>query len=32
MSNLNKWYKVEKEKTDLRVVSFVSRPKENTEV
>ena len=32
MSNLNKWYKVEKEKTDLRVVSFVSRPKDNTEV
>ena len=32
MSNLNKWYKVEEEKTDLRVVSFVSRPKDNTEV
>ena len=32
MSNLNKWYKVEKEKTDLRVISFVSRPKDNTEV
>ena len=29
MSNLNKWYKVEKEKTDLRVISFVSRPKDN---
>ena len=32
MSNLNKWYKTEKEQTDLRVVSFVSRPKDNTEV
>ena len=32
MSNLNKWYKVEKEKTDLRVISFVSRPKDNIEV
>ena len=32
MSNLNKWYKVEEEKTDLRVVSFVSRPKDNTDV
>lgn len=32
MSNLNKWYKVEEEKTDLRVISFVSRPKDNTEV
>lgn len=29
MSNLNKWYKVEEEKTDLRVISFVSRPKDN---
>lgn len=29
MSNLNKWYKVEKEKTGLRVISFVSRPKDN---
>ena len=32
MSNLNKWYKTEKEQTDLRVISFVSRPKDNTEV
>ena len=32
MSNLNKWYKVVKEKTDLRVISFVSRPKDNIEV
>lgn len=32
MSNLNKWYKTEKEQTDLRVISFVSRPKDNIEV
>lgn len=32
MSNLNKWYKTEKEQTELRVISFVSRPKDNTEV
>ena len=32
MSNLNKWYKTAEEKTDLRVISFVSRPKDNTEV
>ena len=25
MSNLNKWYKTAEEKTDLRVISFVSR-------
>lgn len=29
MSNLNKWYKTEKEQTDLRVISFVSRNKDN---
>ena len=32
MSNLNKWYKTNEEKTDLRVISFVSRPKDNIEV
>lgn len=32
MSNLNKWYKTAEEKTDLRVISFVSRPKDNIEV
>lgn len=32
MSNLNKWYKTEKEQTDLRVISFVSRPKDNIKV
>lgn len=32
MSNLNKWYKTEKEQTDLRVISFVSRPKDNIEI
>lgn len=32
MSNLNKWYKTEEEQTDLRVISFVSRPKDNIEV
>lgn len=32
MSNLNKWYKTEKEQTDLRVISFVSRPKDNIRV
>lgn len=32
MSNSNKWYKTEKEQTDLRVISFVSRPKDNIEV
>lgn len=29
MSTLNKWYKTEKEQTDLRVISFVSRNKDN---
>ena len=32
MSNLNKWYKTEEEQRDLRVISFVSRPKDNIEV
>lgn len=29
MSTLNKWYKTEEEQTDLRVISFVSRNKDN---
>lgn len=29
---MNKWYKTEEEQTDLRVISFVSRPKDNIEV
>lgn len=32
MSNLNKWYKTEEEQTDLRVISFVSRNKDNIDV
>ena len=32
MSNLNKWYKTEEEQTDLRVISFVARNKDNIDV